>query len=459
MFASESFLRPGLVRTLRTLRLLVAALASGLGLLCAQDAPPADASTPLSSIAEVNGALTDPAHTVAAKMRFRGTVIFTSRAGDFCLQQDASGLMVEPRDTALRPALGDLVEVEAPVAFHAADTLDQSFFFKATTARIISHGPLPEPVKTSLPAALEGRTAGRWVEIEGVVMQTALQNGVVTLHLTDTSGWAVVNVHDWRPGFSLRESWGARLRVRCANVGRGHPALRVSSSDQITVVSPGTAELFAAPLADPAALPAGGAKADRLRLTATVLAQQGDYIYLRSEQGPALRASVLRPFHAESAGTHPLELIPPPAPENLVPGDRVELVGSPLAVAPFVQMSFAAFRRLSAGGLPPAISAAGRDPASLACDLVTLQGRVIWHEAGAGGTVEKLAVDCGTTVYAEVPSAPDDASPDSNAAGIQVGDAVEATGVLLPAEYGRPLKLRIAARSDLRQLSPAAPGR
>ena len=318
------------------------------------------------------------------------------------------------------------------------------FFFKPTTARILGRGSMPEPVRTSLPAALNGGTAGRWVEIEGVVMQSALQNGVVTLHLADASGWAVVNVHDWRAGLSLREGWGARLRVRCANVGRGHAALRVSSSDQITVIAPGTAELFAAPLADPAALPAGGARADRLRLTGTVLAQQGEYIYLRSGQGPALRASVLQPFHA-AEGTHPLELIPPPLPKALTPGDRVELVGSLLVVAPFVQFSFAAFRRLSAGELPPAISATDRDPTALACDHVTLKGRILWHEsATAAGALEKLAMDCcGTTIHAEVlPAADSAASPGTSPTRFQADDLIEATGVLFPAEHGRLFMLR-----------------
>ena len=238
--------------------------------------------------------------------------------------------MIEPPDPALRPELGDLVEAEAAVSFHAADTLDPGFFLKTTTARILEPGRLPEPLGTSLPTALNGANAGRWVEVEGVVMQAALQNGVVTLHVTDMSGWAVVNVHDWRAGLSLREGWGARLRLRCANVGRGHTALRVSSTDQITVVAPGTEELFAAPLANLAALQASGATADRLRLKATVLARHEEFIYLRSEQGPALRASVLQPFHALGA-TNPLELIPPPVPESLARGDRVELVGSPLS--------------------------------------------------------------------------------------------------------------------------------
>lgn len=270
-----------------------------------------------------------------------------------------------------------------------------------------------------------------------------------------------MNVHEWRSGLALQEAWGARLRLRCANVGRGHPALRVSSSDQITVIKPGTAALFDAPLADPAALVAAGIKADRVRLRTIVLAQHGDFIYLRSEQGPALRASVLQPFHA-SAPQHPLELIPPPLLESLIPGDRVELVGSPLEVAPFLHMSWSAFRKLPPGELPAPINAEERSPAGLACDLVTLKGTVLWHDpATAPGTTDKLAMECGgTTVHAGIEHLAEQAAvtPD-NIPVFHPGDLVEATGVLIPAENGSPMTLNVKSRQDVHQLAAAAPVR
>ncbi len=135
-------------RLLRCARVLCwLALVAVRGPLMAQEVP-------LSSIAEVHRVLTDPARTTATPMRFRGTVIFTSRAGDFCLQQDAAGVMIEPPDPALRPALGDLVEMEAAIAYHAADTLDPGFVLKTTSTRVVGPGTLPEPAKINLPAAL-----------------------------------------------------------------------------------------------------------------------------------------------------------------------------------------------------------------------------------------------------------------------------------------------------------------
>lgn len=428
--------------------------------VAAQDAAPVDNSIPLLSISDVNRILTDPSQTVPVTRRIRGTVIFTSRVGDFCIQQDQAGIMIEPPDPNLRPALGDLVEVVAPVAFHSADTLDPAFFFKVTTARIIAPGTVPDPVATKLPDALNGGTAGRWVEVEGVVMQSAIQNGVVRIHLTDDHGWAIVNVHQWRTGLSMRDWWGARLRIRCANVGHGHPALRASSSDQITLITPGTTEQFGAPLADLVSLPTSGSKIDRLRLTATVLAHQGDIVFLRSDQGPALRASFLGPLRGLDGQILPLELVPPPVPEIFQPGDKLELVGSPLKVTPFVHMSWCSFRKISSGQLPPALPVGNGDATTAACNLVSLKGRVIWHEsAPPTGGMEKFAMDCGTTIYAEVPAATEADSHNPDTVDIQKDDLLEATGVLLPAEYGRPLKLQIADRQGLRRLSVTNPNR
>lgn len=407
-----------------------------------------EASQPLTPIAEVNRALTDPSRTNPVAMRFQGSVIFTSRVGDFCLQDGESGVMVEPADPSLRPALGDVVEVEAPIAYYAVDTKDPQFFLKSTSARRLRAGALPDPIKTGLAPALNGTTAGRWVEVEGVVMQAALQNGVVMLHLTDRTGWAVVNVHEWKPGVSMRDWWGARLRIRCANVGRGHSALRVSSTDQITVMTPGTTDLFAAPEADFDKLKAGSNGPERLKVTATVLAQEGDVVYLRSAQGTALRASFLRPFHEDTGAASPVELLPPAVPKTFSPGDRFELVGSPLVVTPFVQMSFSAFRQLGPGTLPPAMNANGRNPALLNCDLVTLTGTLIKQEAST------LTLACnGSTVEVEMP----DVSGSHNSVPEYQKDALlEVTGLLLPSENGSPIKLRLSHLQALKIVPPTS---
>jgi signal transduction histidine kinase len=403
-------------------------------------------------IAEINRLLTDPSSTTPREVRFSGSVIYISHVGDFCLQHGAAGVFVEPRAGQPRPRPGDRVEVSASVAYRTADLLDPAFFLRATGVRVTGPGELPPAEKVSLPAALRGAASGRRVQVEGVVMQATVENGVVRLHLTDTSGWAVVNVHAWQPGTTTRDWWGARLRITGANIGRGHSALRVTSSDDITVVTPGTAEWFAAPEADAATLRAAGPMADRLRVTGTVLQASPDEVYLRSDAGVPLRSSVLAPFPPTKPHAHPLELLAPRRPEGLKAGDRVELVGSPLSTSPFWQMSFASLRVLGPAPGPDAgpqpVDVGGKNPGDFACDLVTLTGRVRWHDPGSSARLELDSA--GVKVHAVFPTAGDG---DKAAETWQPGDVVRATGLLLPAEHGRPLTLQVAGTSALERLS------
>jgi signal transduction histidine kinase len=422
-------------------RLVLPAL---LGLAAALAAPGAaqepPAATP-ASIAEVNRLISDPAQTAPRTLTFRGVVTFVSRAGDVCLQEGRDGVMIEPPADAVRPALGDEVEATAEVRFQTIDATDPDLYMRVSSIRTVAPGTLPEPERPWLVDALNGKSSRRWVEVEGVVMQAMLERGVVVLHLTDTSGWAVVNVHDWRGQTPLRDWWGARLRIRCANVGRGHRALRVTSSDQITVLRPGTDALFGAPPADLAVLRQGEPVPDRLRLEATVLAVDNGFVYLRSPAG-ALRASLLVPFVSAEASPHPLELIPPAVPKLEV-GDHVELVGSPLRVTPWLEMSFSSFRVLGHGPPPPAVAVTGATLASSGvCDRVRVTATVKGHvQAPRGdGRFETLAMAAGGTAF--------DAVLESDRGGQlglhRVNDVLELTGVVMPPEAGRPPVLRLA---------------
>ena len=421
-------------------RVLTALLGLAASLAVPGEAQEAPAAAP-ASIAEVNRRLSDPAQTEPRTLVFRGVVTFVSRAGDFCLQEGRDGVMVEPPADAPRPAMGDVVEATAEVKFQTIDATDPDLYLRVSAIQRLSQGALPEPERPWLVDALNGRSSRRWVEVEGVVMQAALERGVVMLHLTDASGWAVVNVHDWSGQTSPRDWWGARLRVRCANIGRGHRALRVTSSDQITVLKPGTADLFAAPPADLPALRHADPVPDRLRLEATVLAVDNGLVYLRSPAG-ALRASLLVPFVSAEPSPHPLELIPPALPE-LRAGDLVELVGSPLRVSPWLELSFSSFRVLGEGPPPPAVAVTGATLArSGVCDRVRLTATVKGHsQAPRGpGFVETLTMDAGGTVFEAVL----ESDRGGQLAMHRANDVLELTGVVLPAEAGRPIVLRLA---------------
>jgi len=368
-------------------------------------------------------------------------VTFVSRVGDICLQDGGDGVVIELPAGAVRPFLGDAVEATADVAFMTLDAADPDLSVPADEVRTLGPGRLPEPERPWLVDALNGKSSRRWVEVEGVVMQAMIERGVVMLHVTDQSGWAVVNVHDWRDPVSLRGWWGARLRIRAANIGRGHQALRITSSDQITVVEPGTADPFAAPEANPAGLRADGPNPDRVRLTATVLAMDEGLVYLRHADG-ALRASLLGPFASAETSPHPLELIPPAIPA-LAPGDQVELVGSPLRVTPWLELSFSSFRVI--GRVPPPSPVVVKDRAlgdGELCDLVRVRTKVARHSQSprGGGQVETLSLIVhGLPLEATLTS-----TRGGHLSDYRTNDLIDLTGVVIPADSGRPLTLHLA---------------
>lgn len=403
----------------------------------------------LLPIAGINRLLTDPASTVPRPVRFQGNVIFISKAGDFCIQDGQAGVMVEPPPDQPRPQLGDRVECSASVAYRTTDLLDPRFVLPASGVRMIGPGELPDAGLLTLPSALMGEASGRRVLVEGVVMQATVENGVVALHLTDSAGWGVVQVHRWEPNLTTRQWWGARLRVTAANVGRGHSALRVTSSDDITVLTPGTADCFQAPLADFPALLKSGPTPARLRVSGTVLQATSDEIYLRSDAGVPLRSSLLSPFQPTRPQPHPLELLAPRRPEGLKQGDRVELIGSPLRLSPWWQMSYSSIRQLGPAALPlPVEVGSGQNPIPFACDLITLTGRVRWQEGGSG---TRLSLDSGGVEVHAILTADEEPSVPW-----QPGDVIRASGLLLPAEHGRPLTLQVTGALERLSDPPSA---
>src|SRR6185369_12213636 len=139
---------------------------------------------------------------------------------------------------------------------------------------------------------------GTWFESEGVVMQARIYNDVLWLHVTDESGWAVVNIYNWNKEQPITNWWGARVRFFAANIGRGHQAVRVPGPEYLTLVHPGVTNEFGAPPTTVAELRAQ-TKPDleRRRIKATILSIDGDNIYLRAENA-GLRAGFLHPFDA-----------------------------------------------------------------------------------------------------------------------------------------------------------------
>lgn len=229
---------------------------------------------------------------------------------------------------------------------------------------------------------------------------------------------------------SVSNLWGALVRIRAANIGHGHLAIRVPSPDHVTVLKPGTPELFAGAMTSISGLRASSsASAERLHVGAVIHKLDQDTVYLRSE-GFAFRASYLRPFPAASTDPDRLELIPGPIPV-LRTGDHVELVGSVLESSADLMLSFSSFRVLGTNTppLPRLIQGVSLARGTAINDLVRISGRLVSRESIAKGKLflETLKLEAdGFTFLAQLESGGGGAL-----AALNVGDMLELVGLVI----------------------------
>ncbi len=405
-------------------------------------------STPLiaTNTAHVSAILRDPAQTNDVPARFQGTVIYIDQRAAIGVQDGSTGVVVRLPSRAAVPRLADRVEVEAKIRFTSTNS---ETTLTASKLTVLGPGKLPEPARPWLIGALNGINDRQWVEVEGVVMQARLEGETLMIHLTDEVGWAVAAIQDWRGDIPLTNWWGAKLKIGAANIGRGYRAIRSPSPQFITVLRTGTNALFAARLVDARQLRATGSNsADRVRVSATVLKVEEDAVFLRSG-GVGLRASFLQPYAAGSADPERLELIPRRIPK-LVPGDAVEVVGSPLRTKPHLSLSFSSFRTLGTNTPPEprVVVSSEMLSGSAAHDLVRISGRLL---SRVQTTVNKIAAE---TLRLEDDDGEFQAVLESSRGGqltfLKTDDHVELTGIVLPSPTDPPYLLRLREAADAR---------
>jgi len=221
----------------------------------------------------------------------RGVVAFVSPDGSYfhvMAGGQAYGFRVAP-PLAL-PEFAQSIDVRYDETSHSSGGWD------ALEINVRGPGTLPDPIRCTPDDVLAGRHNGRWVEVEAVVLQVKFATGFLWIQLVGSGGWGMANVHRWPAGPLGDQWWGARIRLRGLNLGKGQNAFRINGPDLMTVVKPGLAHAFdlapsdiATVLASPVPNP------ERVRLRATVLGSQGGTIYLRSGQ-TAFQANLLYPF-------------------------------------------------------------------------------------------------------------------------------------------------------------------
>lgn len=431
------------IRWLKPLRqgaavLLLAALP---GLLLAQEAAAPAAPAP--------GVIPDgPGDTRAAEaeagpvVQLRGVVAFVSQAGDYfhvMVGSRAEGFRVT--DPVAVPGFGQEVEVDY------RETSALSGGFDAVAIRVLGQGQLPEPTVCTPDDIQAGRYNRHWVEVEGVVLQVKYAAGYLWIQLAGKGGWGMANVYHWPAGPLGDVWWGAKVRIRGLNIGKGQNAFRVHSPELVTMLAPGRPSPFdlpQSPMAEVARLP--GPQADRMKIRATILGVQGSVVYLRSG-GIALQADLMYPFDSNQEPSG--RFLEAPKIPWLDRGDEMDVIGSPLQVQPYVRLQLAQFKVVKrlAGVVPRPVTVPEAALGQVGNDLVTLRGRLTSrHETGAGTLRrETLELTAGGHAMPVIL----DTKTGGFLKDLKLQDLVEATGIVEPAPGTPPWVVRLAEAKDV----------
>ena len=405
---------------------------------------PADKAAVTAGTVDTTGVEAD----VGPVLKLRGVVAFVSREGDYfhaMVGSRAEGFRVAAPLTV--PGFGQEVEVDY------RETSALSGGFDAVAIHVLGQGQLPDPVICTPDDIQAGRYNRHWVEVEGVVLQVKYATGFLWIQMAGQGGWGMANVYHWPAGPLGDTWWGAKVRIRGLNLGKGQNSFRVHSPELVTVLRPGRPSPFDlkdSPMAAVAALTKP--QPDRVKIRATILGVQAGVVFMRSG-GIALQADLMYPFDANQEPSG--RFLDAPKIPWLDRGDEMDVVGSPLQVQPFVRLQLAQFKVVQrlAGVVPRAVTVDDAVLGRAGNDLVTLRGRLTSrHETGAGPLRRETL-----EVTAEGRSMP--VILDTKTGGflkeLQLEDLVEATGIVEPAPGTPPWVMRLVEAKDVKSFGLA----
>ena len=329
-------------------------------------------------------------------MKLKGVVTYPFFNQKWIYVQDGTaGVLVIQTNAAPQPIAGQLVEITGragPGAFAA-------HVFEAD-ARVVGIAPFPEPRRVDFARLEAGADFGQWVALEGRVVDIFQHTEQLSLLIASGDHRFVTNVRLDAP-MRIPLHWlGARVEVRgvcwtiTSSAGNKPVGFRIHSpgTNAIRFLEPGSANLFAPPLQTAKSLQSPSLPPDaRVRLVGTVtLFQARTQLFLQDETGPA-RVRILTTLWADSylhilnpinaldfSSRHLLavnhaHLVP------LQPGDRVEVVGTPLPSAFATTLVDAEYRLLEHGTPPAPVSVGLADLHGGKHDgqLVTLRARLL----------------------------------------------------------------------------------
>ena len=373
----------------------------------------------------------------------RGVITLSREAPPFaCLQDSSGGVRLEnPRYTSPEASHpGTVVTVSGEVAEGAFVPV----VTHATVSRVGFWGT-PDPRPLTFEQALTGGEDGRWVEMRGYVRDVTLTNDLVRLDLSTAAGEFQV----LSPTAPMLEALkGAMIRVdgvcvALANARHQLTGFQLWASDAncVRVEELAPDDPFAVPLRPLDSLrrfSSLNALGQRVRTSGTVvLHQRGRYLWVQ-EGSDSLFALSRQP-------------------NQLQPGDRIEVVGFLGNEGRRVLLREAMYRRTSTGSdvRPLMLAAAHSMDIDLAGRLARSEGMLL-NVANKNGQVRLLIRGQNTAFEGTLDST--EAQDATKLRALEPGSRLQLTGVydVQSDEYGKPLSFLLHLRSDqdIRMIRP-----
>ncbi len=303
------------------------------------------------------------------------------------VQDDTAGLVVIYTNRIVPALFGQEVQI-------AGETGAGQFAAHCFNAQmqILGPAPMPRARRSQTEQLGAGEDFGRWVELEGRVRDVSIHPAELTL-LISSERWQFHVIIALTNAMPLPIDWlDARIRLRgvcLTETDRENKpsGFRIHSTgtNQITILEPGHADVFAAPTVSPSELRRRTTNSDaRIRVVGTVLMHTpGRRLYLQDDLGP-VRTRLFLPFLRASTSVTYVER---PYLMDLEPGDRVEVVAAPSATDYTPLLLEAEYRKIGTG---PSPVPAHRSVDELASghhsgELVTLRARLLDHNSQRDG--------------------------------------------------------------------------
>ncbi len=357
------------------------------------------------------------------------------------VQDKTSGIFVQWNSAfTTRPSAGQLLELDGTAALEDfAPQVDDAHW------KVVGTAPFPTPQQASYPQMASTSLDSDWVEVEGVVRETAhlpqpLGQGLLWMKLSIDGGNVEVSMPWQSPELNLVD---ARIRLRgvCGAAFNSRNQLigvQVYSPDrnQIDIVTPASSVVTdTAPIDQIQRFGSRYAFGQRIKTAGTVTAAMpGRGFYLRDETG-SLAVLTRQEIH-------------------LVPGDRIETFGFVELFESHVRLVDASVKLVGKGAAPQPVFVTTEQALTGTYDaeLVSLEGVVVRSSVWRARPTLTLHQNKDIFSISPIPGSTLGALPDDNS-------LLRATGILTDEidSMGRIVAINVLCRSssDIKVLRPA----